>query len=150
MRFINDRIPHTPPQVGMKISFIPRLQVNDSNESLWSPFVRTSINCFFVEIKGVQITPFFMFSTMKCLSTATCLVLSWYIGLWTMLIAALLSQYNFIEVSIDILNSLRSLLSHKSSQMSSANALNFASTLLLETIDCFLLLHVTKLPPTKV
>ena len=91
-----------------------------------------------------------MFSIMKCLFTVTYLVFSWYIGLWTMFIIALLLEYNLIGVLVDILYFCRSLLSHKNSQVPSVNALNSASTLCLETIDCFLLFHVIKQPPTKV
>ncbi|KAK9204488.1 hypothetical protein WN943_014749 [Citrus x changshan-huyou] len=67
-----------------------------------------------------------------------------------MFIAALLSQYNFIGTSIIIFNSSSSFFNHKSSQIPCATALNSASALLLATTDCFLLLQVTKFPPTNV
>ena len=72
------------------------------------------------------------------------------IGLLEMLIVALLSQYNFIGPFVVIFNSPSNLFSHNNSHIPRAIALYYASTLLLATIDCFLLLQVTRFPPINV
>ena len=67
-----------------------------------------------------------------------------------MFIPNLLSQYDLMGPSHLIRRPLRIILSHNSSQIPCAIALNSASALDLTTIGCFLLLQVTKFPPRKV
>jgi hypothetical protein len=67
-----------------------------------------------------------------------------------MTIAALLSQYILISVSIRYPNSLSSPFIHSISHNHLVIPLNSASALDRPTIFCFLLFHVTKFPPTKV
>lgn len=63
---------------------------------------------------------------------------------------AILSQNTSIDKSTLKFNSMRSLKIHISSHIPGAIAWNFASTLLLVTTGCFLLLQVTKFPTQKV
>lgn len=83
-------------------------------------------------------------------STSTCLVQSWWTGLWAILIADWLSHNSFIGVTLDSLSSSSKLFHQISSQVPCARALNSASALLLATKDCFLLLQVTRFPQTNV
>jgi len=89
------------------------LLTRNSKLDLNNPFVRMSATCCEEGTKGMQIRPVSTFSFMKCLSISTCLVRSCWTGFWEILIAALLSQYNFIGRVIGSCNSSRILLSHK-------------------------------------
>jgi hypothetical protein len=64
-----------------------------------NPFVKTSAICSLVPTKGIHTIPSSSLSLMKCRSISTCLVLSCCTGLFAMLIAALLSQYNMMGLS---------------------------------------------------
>ena len=78
-----------------------------------------------------------------------CLVLSCWTGLCAMLIAALLSQYNFITPSIGCLTSSRTRFSHNISQIPCDIALNSASALLLATTPLFLTPPCNQMTPNK-
>ena len=67
-----------------------------------------------------------------------------------MAIAALLSQYILISVSIGYPSSSNNLFIHSTSHNSLVIPLNSASALDRATTFCFLLFQVTKFPPTKV
>ena len=109
---------------------------------LESLLVIISYNFSFVETNGVQIWPLSSFSLMKCQSIPICSVLSYWTGLWAMLIVALLSQYSLIDPPLPIVDSFNRDFSYISSQnslchrselffstWSSYNLLLFASTI---------------------
>lgn len=121
-----------------------------SNDFLSNLLVRMSVDCSVVGIYVIHICPLSFFSLMKCLSTSTCLVLSYRIRLCVIDIADLLSQYSFIGGEIWTFNSCRSFSTHNVSQIPWASALNLAYALLLATTLCFMLLQLIKFPPTKV
>lgn len=125
---------------------MPNLLIRNSKFGLNNPLVRISAVCCVVGTNGMQTTPASNFSLMKCLSISTCLVQSCCTGLCSMLIAALLSQYNFIGDSIGFFNSSSILCSHRISQTPFPIARYSASALLRATTFCFLLLQVTRFP----
>lgn len=90
--------------------------------------------CWVLQTKGMQTTPLLIFSFIKCLLCCTVF--------WVILIATLLSQYNFIGIFTDICNSSKILFSHNISQTLLAITLYSTPTLLLTTTFCFLLCHV--------
>lgn len=100
--------------------------------------------CCEVGTNSVQIIPSTS-SFIKCLSILIWFILLYIAGLWVMLIAVLLSQCNIIRRLTGLLSSSRTLLSQRISHIPCAIDLNYASTLLLATTQCFLLLQVTKL-----
>ena len=112
-------ISNTPPQVGSIISFIPSLLIIELNLRLRTPLVKTSASCNLEEINGVQIIPLTIFSFMKCLSILICFVLSYYTGLWAMLMVALLSWYNFIGPFGSIYNAINRFFIHINSHIPS-------------------------------
>ena len=78
------------------MSIMPNLLINNSKLVLKSPLVKISAICRIEGTKGMQIAPQSIFSFMNYLSISTCFVQSCCIGLCAILIATLLSQYNFI------------------------------------------------------
>ena len=83
---------NTALQAGRKYSSCPAgLSILEIIVLVSKHFVRTSTNQFFEETWDIQIWPPYSFSLMKCLFISKCLVLSCWMGLWAMLIAALLS-----------------------------------------------------------
>jgi hypothetical protein len=87
---------------------------------------------------------------LKCLSTSTCLVISCRIGLWAILHAVLLSQYNFIGLVCLMCSSCIIFLIHNNSYIALVILLYSALADNLATTSCFLLLQVTKLLPINV
>ena len=118
---------NTPPQIGVKISRIYN----------------------FLEQKGKSVFSS-SFCLMKCLSTYMYLVRSYWIGLLFMAIAALLSQYILISVSIGYPSSSNNLFIHSTSHNSLVIPLNSALALDRATSFCLLLFKVTKSPPIKI
>ena len=92
------------------------LLIRSSKLKLNNPLVRISTICYVLGTNDIQIVPLSIFSFMKCLSILTCLVQSYCIRFCAMLMAALLSQYNFIGMLIGIFNSFNTLFSHNISQ----------------------------------
>ena len=83
---------NTALQAGCKYSSCPAgLSILEIIVLVSKHYVRTSTNQFFEETWDILIWPPYSFSLMKCLFISKCLVLSCWIGLWAMLIAALLS-----------------------------------------------------------
>jgi len=141
---------NTPPQVGAYISLMPNL-----SSELWKILEDTafvSISAYWSSnlTKGNRIIFSSRFCLIKCRSTSTCFVRSCWTGLWEMSMAALLSQNKFISELGAIPISVSNLLSQRSSQRPLAIPRNSASALGKATTFCFLLLHVTRLPPTNV
>jgi hypothetical protein len=117
---------------------------------LHTALVRTSANCSSDLMKGNRIILDSRFCLMKCLSTSTCLVQSCWTGLCEISIAALLSQKRSISQLGAKPISVNNCLSQRSSQKPLAIPQNSASALDKATTFCFLLLHVTKFPPTNI
>lgn len=88
-------------------------------------------------------------SLMKWRSISTCLIWSCLIGLCAILITTLLSQYKLTGHWIGNPSSVRSIRIHINLQTRCAIDRNTTFTLDCATIDSFLLIHVTRLPPTK-
>ena len=130
------------------MSFIPNLLINNSKLVLKSPLVKISTICCVEGTKGMQIAPQLIFSFMKCLLIFICFVRSYCTGFCAILIATLLSQYNFISICISIRSSSRILLNQSITQTPLAIALYSALALLLATTFYFLLHHVTRFPQT--
>ena len=87
---------------------------------------------------------------MKCLSISTCFVRSCRTGFFEILIVVWLSQNNFHVFVGGKFSSHKSFLSHCISVIPLATPLNSALALESATIFYFLLLQVTKFPPTRV
>jgi hypothetical protein len=90
------------------------------------------------------------FSLMKCLSTYMYFVLSCCTGLCEMSIVALLSQKRFNSLSCSNPSSSNNFLSHNNLHIPFVIPQNSASAFERVTKFCFLLLHVTRFPPTNV
>lgn len=82
----------------------------------WIIFVWEHLLCPCVVTNRIQIKLLSSFSLMNCLSISTCLVLSYGIELWLILIVVLLSYYTFIGSTFCILNSIKGILRHNNSQ----------------------------------
>ena len=130
------------------MSIVPNLLINNSKLVLKSHLVKISTICCVEGTKGMQIAPQSFFSFIKCLSISTCFMRSCCTGFYAILIAVLLSQYNFIGICIGIQSSSRIFSNQRISQTPLAIALYFASTLLLVTTFRVLLHHVTRFPQT--
>lgn len=109
-----------------------------------------STSCSSIFTNVMQIWPYISFSLMKWHSTSICLVWSYWTGSWAMLIVALLSQYRRIGLETGKPNSDKIIFNHNNSRTPCAIALYSTFALERVTIDCFLLLQVTKFPPIKV
>ena len=99
---------------------------------------------------GNQIILASKFCLIKCRSTFTCLVRSYWTGLWATSMVALLSQSKFISQLGGKPISVNNLLSQSNSHNPLAIPRNFDFALDSATTFCFLLLHVTRFPPTNV
>ncbi|RDY12000.1 hypothetical protein CR513_03235, partial [Mucuna pruriens] len=115
-----------------------------------SPLVETSATWSPVGSCALTISPLSNCSLMKCLSISMCFVLSCWTRLWTILIAELLSQNNFIGPSYFTLRSSRIIFIDNPSHIPCAMAQNSTSVLDQATIFCFLLLKVTRFPPRNI
>ena len=113
-------------------------------------FVRISASWSFDLTKGRRMILFSSFSLIKCRSISTCFVRSCWAGFSEMLIAALLSQYRRLACVWWHPRSPNSFLIHRISVTPFAIPLNSASALDKATTFGFLLLQVTRLPPTRV
>ena len=120
------------------------------NTRLETTLVRISANWSSDRILGNCKMSSSNFSLMKNLSTSTCFVRSCWTKLWAISQAALLPQYNRIGCVDEYPKSLKRFLSHNVSQRASAIPLNSASALERATTFWLLLIHVTRLPYTKV
>ena len=112
-------------------------------------FVKMSASWSPVLTYGVQMMPLRSFSLINFLSISICFVQSCRIGLWAILIAALLSQNGLMGSLMSYPSSLNNIFIHNISHIPWAIALNSASALDLATTNCFLLCQVTKLSPTN-
>lgn len=83
---------------------IPNLPVIVWDDRLLGPLVNIFVSCKLVGMYLIHIKPLFSFSLMKCLSTSTCLVLSYCTVLWAIIITNLLSRYKHMELSHFILD----------------------------------------------
>ncbi|XP_057768367.1 uncharacterized protein LOC131006172 [Salvia miltiorrhiza] len=117
---------------------------------VFTALVNMSANCSSDRMKGSSMIPLSSFSLMKCRSISTCLVLSCCTGFSDILIAALLSQKSRLPLLGGKPISVSNLRSHRISVIPLFTPLNSASALDRATTFCFLLLHVTKFPPTKI
>ena len=104
---------------------------------LGKPFVSISANCLEEGVYRGQISPLSSFSLMKCQSISTCLVRSWWMGLWDIFIAAWLSQYNLMGPFKVMPRLVRMIFIQISSQIHWAMNLNSTYALGITTIGCF-------------
>ena len=126
---------------------MPNLLIRSLKLGLNNPLVRISTIFCVVGKNDIQIAPLSIFSSMKCLSISTCFVRSCYIEFCAMLMAVLLSQYNFIGMLTGIFKSSSTLFNHYISQTPWVIAWYSTSALLLATTFCFFALPRVQVTP---
>jgi hypothetical protein len=138
-----------PSHEGAYTSVVPIFSNISSNYLFAGALIKISATCSTdlindKDIYNVIIKYFFikMFIYLYIFFQSCC------VGLWYISITALSSQYNFISFFKFIPISANNFLNHSSSHISIVIPLNLVSALDKTITFYFLLLHVTKLPPT--
>ena len=132
------------------MSSMPNLSSELWKTLLHTTLVRMSASWSSDLTNGNRIILASKFCLIKCWSTSTCLVRSYWTGLWAISMVDLLSQSKFISQLGGKPISVNNFLNQSNSHNPLAIPRNSASALDSATTFYFLLLHVIRFPPTNV